>query len=512
VDVNGTEQLLIFEQTGVIMGNGKFKMLFPLFVVMLFLLPSVQVKAQTLPFIQNGVFAGSIDLSGMTEQEAADTITTYVDSLGEAKITLIAGGGHEVTTTPQALGIAWANPELVKEALMLGQTGNVVERYKARKDLEHANKVYDIRLSFRVSELNRILTQECASFDQKAINYALRRENDAFIVVDGQTGYKLDIETSIDTVYNYLTTRWDGKDCRIKLDVTEEEPLGSQEELAQITDILGSCTTSFTSSGADRSRNVTNGCALVNGHLLYPGEEFSTYDAVSPFTEENGYYMAGSYLNGRVVDSLGGGICQVSTTLYNAVLGAELEVTERHNHSMIVNYVEPSADAAIAESAGKDFRFVNNTPYPIYIEGVVLKKNVTFTIYGKETRDPNRQVTYQSEVLQTILPESEIIYQDLAQPIGYITEEAAHIGYKAKLWKVVTENGIQVSRTEVNSSNYKMVPKSATVGVATGDPLAYNEMAAAIGTGSIDHVKLVINILLTQAQAAAAAAQTNALQ
>ena len=105
---------------------------------------------------------------------------------------------------------------------------------------------------------------------------------------------------------------------------------------------------------------MENGCRLIDGFVLYPGEEFSAYGAVSPFTKENGYFMAGSYVDGKVVDSLGGGICQVSTTLYNAVLLSELEVTERHNHSMIVSYVEPSADAAISESSGKDFKFVNN--------------------------------------------------------------------------------------------------------------------------------------------------------
>ena len=119
---------------------------------------------------------------------------------------------------------------------------------------------------------------------------------------------------------------------------------------------------------------MANGCSLINGTTLYPGEEFSTYKTVSPFSVANGYYMAGSYVSGKVVDSLGGGICQVSTTLYNAVLLAELEVTERYNHSMIVGYVDPSADAAIAESSGKDFKFVNNTDAPIYIEGYTHDK------------------------------------------------------------------------------------------------------------------------------------------
>ena len=93
------------------------------------------------------------------------------------------------------------------------------------------------------------------------------------------------------------------------------------------------------------------------------------YETVAPFTAENGYAMAGSYLNGEVVDSMGGGICQVSTTLYNAVLRAELEVVERSPHSMTVHYVELSEDAAIAGTY-KDFKFKNSTDYPIYAKKV----------------------------------------------------------------------------------------------------------------------------------------------
>ena len=216
--------------------------------------------------------------------------------------------------------------------------------------------------------------------------------------------------------------------------------------------------------------------------------------------------MAGSYVSGKVVDSLGGGICQVSTTLYNAVLLAELEVTERYNHSMIVGYVDPSADAAIAESSGKDFKFVNNTDAPIYIEGYTHDKQITFNIYGKETRAAGHSVRYESEVLETITPPADQIYADAGQPIGYIVTESAHIGYKARLWKITMENGVEVSREQVNSSTYKMVPRSATVGTATSDPQAYEEIMAAIGTANIDHVKNVAAAL--NARAAAAAGQT----
>ncbi len=450
--------------------------------------------------MKKGIFADEIDLSGMTGEEAEQAIEDYVEELRDVKITLLAADDNQVETTAGELGITWANPGLVQEALQIGTTGNVIERYKIMKDLEHENQIYEVDFEFNATAIRDILVKECAKFDRDAVNMSLKREKGAFQVVEGVTGYKLDTEASADMVYDYLTTEWTGEACEIALSIATEKPKGSEEELLMVQDVLGTFTTSFTTSGASRTANVVNGCKLVSDITLYPGEEFAMLERVTPFTKENGYFMAGSYLNGKVVDSYGGGICQVSTTLYNAVLLSELEVTERYNHSMTVNYSELSADAAIAESAGKDFRFVNNTDSPIYIEGIIKDKHITFNIYGVETRDEGRKVTYVSEILQTIIPPADMIYQDATQPIGYVLEGgSAHIGYKARLWKVVTENGAEVSREVVNTSNYRMTPRSATVGVATADPVALNEMQAAIGTGSIDHVKNVIALLTGQA-------------
>ena len=100
--------------------------------------------------------------------------------------------------------------------------------------------------------------------------------------------------------------------------------------------------------GGTKGINVENGCSLINGTLLWPGDEFSVTEAVTPFSAENGYMPAPTYEENRTIDSYGGGICQVSTTLYNAALKAEMDITARSNHTMMVNYVEPSKDAAIA--------------------------------------------------------------------------------------------------------------------------------------------------------------------
>ena len=455
--------------------------------------------------IQTGISADGMDLSGMTQEQAQGAVQSYVNELGQAQVQLQAQDGQSVSISLSELGISWKNPELVSEAVSLGKKGNIVARYKAEKDLQNKGKNYPVVLDFDKEAIRQAVTERCSKFNVEAIDAHLTRVDGSFQIEDGQTGYVVDENASVAAIYDYLTGSWvKGENGNVALVMAVDEPKGKTEELAKVKDVLGTFTTSYSTSGASRSKNVANGCSLINGTTLYPGDTFSTYNTVKPFSTENGYEMAGSYLNGKVVDSIGGGICQVSTTLYNAVLRAELEVTERHNHSMIVTYVDPSADAAIAESSGKDFVFVNNTDYP-------ADKKITFTIYGVETRAKNRTVAYESEVIEKKVPEADQIIADASQPIGVISVSSAHIGYKARLWKIVKENGVEVSREQVNSSNYKMSPRTATVGIASPDPNATSQMQAAIATSSIDTVKATISNIKAQ-QAAAAALTPEQLQ
>lgn len=476
-----------------------------LLVFVTFFFSGMQVQAQEENKILPGIYIEDMSLEGMTATEAKTMVEEYVSGFAGKTLTLVAVNGNEVQVTPFDMGFYWSNKEIIDEAAKIGQTGNVVQRYKAAKDLQHTNKVYSLEFELDQELVKHILADQCSVYNSEALDATLSKTEEGFVVNPGQTGKVVDETASVELLCNYMKSEWSREDASVDLIIIEDEPRGTEEELSKVKDVLGSFSTSFKTSGASRSANVRNGCALINGITLYPGDEFSTYSAVSPFSEANGYYMAGSYLNGQVVDSLGGGICQVSTTLYNAVLLSELEVTERHNHSMIVTYVNPSADAAIAESSGKDFKFVNNTDAPIYIEGYTTDdKQIGFNIYGMETRDSNRVVSYESEVISKTYPDTEVIYTDPAQPVGIVSVQSAHIGYKAKLWKVVTEGGVEVSREEINSSVYTMAPRMATVGVATEDPNVYNEIMAAIDTNNIDHVKGVAAALAAAAAPPAA--------
>ena len=460
---------------------------------------------------ESGIYVDDMNLSGMTLQEAEDQIETYVNSFGEAEITMNAVEGGTIVTTASELGLKWGNEAILKEAANFGRDGDILRCYKELKDLEYQNKVYHVKFDFDKNKIRTLIEENATQYNREAVNATLTKTEEGFDITEGQFGVMVDTAASVNRVYDYLTNDWEGTSCEIDLVITVEEPKGNAEDLAKVRDVLGTFTTSYSTSGGSRSANVANGCNLINGTTMYPGDEFSAYEAVSPFTEANGYYMAGSYLNGQVVDSLGGGICQVSTTLYNAVLLSELEVTERYNHSMIVTYVDPSADAAIAESSGKDFKFKNNLDYPIYIEGVTTPdKQITFTIYGVETRDSNREVIYESVVLERTVPDTEVIYTNESLPVGYCSVQSAHIGYKAQLWKVVRENGVEVSREQVNSSSYMKAPRSATVGVASPDEGARNAIMAAVATNSIDEVKAVAGAYKAAADAAAAQAAADA--
>lgn len=442
--------------------------------------------------IEQGIYIGEVGVSNMNQNEASAAINDYISKLEESVITLNAMNGNKVTVSPKDLGLSWKNNKVLEEAVALGKEGNIVERYKVLKDLEHENVILPLELSVDKTAIASIITEECLEFNVSAVDAALTRENGAFKIEPGQTGVIIDEAASQEAVYQYMTEEWEGENSSIDLVAEVEEPRGTEEELSKVKDVLGTFTTSYSTSNKNRSGNVENACRLINGTLLYPGDSFSTLDAISPFTQANGYYMAGSYLNGLVVDSLGGGICQVSTTLYNTVLKSELEIKERHNHSMSVSYVDLSADAAISEGSRKDFIFTNTYDFPIYIEGHTSNKQVTFTIYGMETRASNREVTYESKITKTIPAVGEKVVADGSQPIGYIKVQSPHTGYVAQLWKVVTENGKETSRTQINSSSYKMVPRTASVGVSSADPNMVAAVNAAIATQSIDQVRAVV--------------------
>ena len=450
--------------------------------------------------IEQGICIGNVDVGGMTESEAQTAVNEYVDSLLDTTFTL-KGETGSIQMTAGDMGVTADTDTAVQEAMAVGHAGSLINRYKTLQDLKKENLVLDMHLSVDKQATAQKIYATADDLAVGAVDNSLKRVNGSFQFVEGKEGVEVDVVNSVYAINDFLAQGWDGTNNEIDLVTKTVKPRGDEEELMEVKDLLGSFTTNFASSSAGRAKNVTTGVSKVDGTILYPGDEFDLAKTVSPFTQENGYELAGSYSNGTVVESFGGGICQVSTTLYNAVIRAELEVTMRFNHSMLVHYVQPSMDAAIAGDY-KDFKFKNNLDAPVYIEGYCSGGVIYFNIYGKETRDSNREVSFESETVSNVEPKVQFqLDAGLAAGTWRVTQSGSS-GCIAQLWKIVKVDGKQQSREIFNKSSYQAQPQIITIGTkdATSETLA--ALKAAVATGDVGKAKSAAANLVTNAQKA----------
>lgn len=461
-------------------------------------LSMVHVKADSKETIAKGVYIGSVDVGGMTKQEAHDAVDAYVDRLMQTNFSLMGPIGY-MNITAEEMGITTDVDTVVEEANAIAKYGDLISRFKETKDLEKEHKVVDLPLTLDKQATANKIYEHRDELNVAAVDNSFRIENGNFVFIPGKTGNEVNIVESVYSIRDFINDDWSPKKTEIALVIDEVQPRGSEEELSKLTSVLGTFQTNFGSSAAGRAQNVRNACSKINGTILYPGEEFSTYEKISPFTQENGYGVAGAYENGQVVESVGGGVCQVATTLYNAVIRAELDVTMRYNHSMMVSYVPPSDDAAIAGTY-KDFRFKNNMDTPVYIEGTSDGGILTFKVYGVENRPSNRVVSFESETVEKKDIEVQInVSSD--HDLGYIaTTQSAHQGVVARLWKIVTVDGVQQSREIFNKSTYNSSPKIITVGVRGASEEQVAAIKAAAASKNEDTVKAAVAAAKAEAE------------
>ena len=468
------------------------------------------VASSTDQTIASGVHVEGVDLSGMSLEEASAALQNKVNEMASTAITLNMGE-NVITTSLADMGYSCTNLDIVNRLTGIGKSGNIVERYKLQKDLENNN--VDYPLEFTVDEEKvRTFVSGCNAYNTDPVEGQLLIGSDGYPYVEGGTdGITLKEEESTQAVTSAIEN-WTGGEISVDLAVDVSRPDVTRDTLSLVKDVLGQATTDYSASSAARAINVQNGCALINGTLLWPGDEFSVTRAVTPFSAENGYEPAPTYEENRTVDSYGGGICQVSTTLYNAALKAEMDITARSNHTMMVGYVEPSKDAAIAEGS-MDMCFVNNTDAPIYIEGYCSGGQITFVIFGHETRPENRTLQFTSKVLATMQPEGFSLYPDATQPVGYVLQtQSPHTGYQAELWKEIYVDGVLTDEYQINSSYYQAVGTIYSIGVASADPSVSQAMYAAIGSNNLEAVQQIIATGKAQAQTPQTDAAGNPVQ
>ena len=225
---------------------------------------------------------------------------------------------------------------------------------------------------------------------------------------------------------------------------------------------LAKYTTIYDAGVVNRSHNVALAAKSINGTILLPGETFSYNETIGNPNKANGYKIGTAYVGGKVVDSYGGGVCQVSTTLYNSVLYANLEIVQRYNHSYIVNYVPAGRDATVSYG-GKDFKFKNTRNYPIKIVANAKNGVVSVSIMGIK-EETEYEVVLTSTVLSTT-PRS-VVYENSSK-LEEGKQKVIQNGFDGKksiAYKILKLNGKTISKTVLSKDTYKPMAKIVEVG------------------------------------------------
>jgi len=411
--------------------------------------------------IYNNVYINNVNLGGFTKEQAVSVLEEQIQKPLEQKYMTLINKDQQYTFTYSQLGVKFDLEAAVNEAYNYGREGSIKERYEIVTYLDEVSKFLTADYTY---DKNTII-ENVKTLEDKIyvapVNARATRENGEFVIIPEIKGVKLNVERTADAVCEMLDIKQDG-DVIVATEEIDAEY--KADSLKEMDSLIGSASTSYYGGGG-RVTNMEVAASKINGTVLYPNEIFSTNAKFGAMTYDNGYRPAPVIVSGKLVDDFGGGVCQVSSTLYNAVLRAELEVVERQNHSLKVGYLDYGFDATLAGDY-IDLKFKNSSDVPIYIEAYTSGGKVAVSIYGKETRPSTRKISFQSELVETINPPAEKITYDATLPEG--TRRAissAKKGYRYKVYKLIYENDSLVDKVQVNTSYYK--PRAAEVTVGT---------------------------------------------
>jgi vancomycin resistance protein YoaR len=293
--------------------------------------------------------------------------------------------------------------------------------------------------------------------------YAVSEDHKSLVIEDGKPGQSVDmtrLSLAIDNLNSHSQT-----EVKVPLLILQPKVRRADLEGNFFADLLGTASTSFTigsTNNRNRRDNMTLATQMIAGYIMAPGDEFAFNEVVGQRTTAKGYKMAGAYMNGELIDDVGGGICQVSSTLYNAVLYADLLVSQRQNHSFIVNYVTKGLDATVSYPL-PDFKFQNNSQHPIRVDCAVEGTQITFSLYGTQT-GPKKKITFTSEVRATI-PFEVSVTEDPTRPVGSTeVTQSGKTGYTIDSYKIVQIGDGPKEKIKLATNKYKTMVQKEIVG------------------------------------------------
>lgn len=399
--------------------------------------------------IYKGISIGNIDVSGLTRAQAVEKVRSSLNNINKANLTL-KYSNKKWNIPYSQINARFNIGEAVEKAYSVGRNGNLLQRLSDIVSTRSGKK-FDVAFGYDKQQLVNFITGIQNEINIPKKNASLVSKGGIVVVVPHASGIKLDLDKAVSLADNHITKL---STTDLELPVIEDKPTVLATQLTGFTDELGAFTTTFNTSDSARTQNIKLACSRINGTILNPAQIFSMDAALKNRTTANGYKIAKAYLDDQVIDEVGGGVCQVTTTLYDAALLANLSIIERSQHSMMVDYVEPGFDATVSDK-GVDFKFKNSYKSPLYLYSSVDGNKITMKVFGKK-EDPTQKVQLETEVTDILYVGPDQIIADPSLPQGTKKVEVkGKNGYRSALYKLIYKNGTLVSREKVSESLYQ---------------------------------------------------------
>ena len=273
-------------------------------------------------------------------------------------------------------------------------------------------------------------------------------------------------------MWNQIDNQLQKRIVPVELVVKVEEPTVTKVQLSEVDTILGRYTTKIKASSSERISNIKIAAEKMNNYLMMPGDEFSYVNETGPYKISNGYKNAPVIVDGELQSGIAGGVCQLSSTLYNSVLYSGLEIVNIKNHTIPSSYVEKGRDAVVTDS-GIDFVFKNSLDHPVYIKSYVLGSSVVTEIYGSSKDKKNIEIsTNIDSVLEPTVKKVEdpTIEKDKEQVL-----ENGRNGYTVSTYRIYKDsNGNIIEKEKIYTSYYPKKQKVIAVGTKEVEKIENN--------------------------------------
>jgi vancomycin resistance protein YoaR len=449
--------------------NTGMKKLLLVFAVLLVIAVVGVVTADQLilrnPQIMPNVQIASVDVGGLSKYEAEQKIREATLAVSSTPI-IMTDKINSWSIKPADIDFSIDVRGSVAAAYSVGREADFISRWQQR--LRTKNQVYNLpaTIEFSRSKLAQSLSVLAKQTDREAKDALLSvAENTKSVSVSPAVeGRKLDVDQTATLAFQTPTTN-----LAFVIDMVFDKQLPKvpNEHFTHINTLLASYSTHFKAWDGERNENLRLAATRIHGTVLKPGEIFSYNQAVGHRTQQEGFRMAPVILDGKLVPDWGGGVCQVSSTLYNAVLLADLDIVERSNHGRAIGYVPLGFDATVVDDQ-IDFKFKNNLAHPIVLYSTITDTELVFSILG-DAKDapPPIELDY---VVHKVIEPIEIKQPDATLEVGKEeVDESPQRGFRVSTYRIRTINGKQVSQL-LATDDYDPVNRIVKVGTKPTSP------------------------------------------